>query len=364
MKNIAVFFGGRSVEHDISLITGVMTANSIDREKFSVLPVLIDKDGKWYTGEKLLDLDGYKDLDYKKLKRVTIVNGDNTLYQIKGKKLVPIEKIFSSINCMHGEYGEDGSLVGLLKMSDIPFCSPDLLSSSISIDKYFTKTVMKGLDVLTVDGELVYDSNNLDKVVKRLSFPLIVKPNFLGSSIGVTKVNNLEQLNQAVKLALKYGKSVLIEKCLNDIEEINCSAYFDGQKIVVSECEKPILKGEFLTFNDKYRKGKREFPANIPKEHSDKIKKITKQVYEALQFKGIIRIDYFLCNQKVYLNEINSVPGSLAYYLFCDTLKGFTNLLTDLIMACEKEYLKEKQVVREFKSGIIGGFGSKGSKRL
>lgn len=364
MKNIAVFFGGRSVEHDISLITGVMTANSIEKQKFSVLPILVDSDGKWYSGQQLLDIDGYKDLNYKKLNRVTIINGDNTLYIIKGKRLLPKEKIFMAINCMHGEYGEDGSLAGILRMSSIPFCSPDILPSSISIDKYFTKMVMKGLNIPTVNGVLVKDYENLDQIIQKLQFPMIVKPNFLGSSIGVTKVNNKDQLIQAINLALKYGQSALIEQCLQDVVEINCAVYRDRQGLVVSECEKPITQGEFLSFTDKYQSGKRVFPADIDKKYSDKIKSFTKKVYESLGFSGVIRIDYFLCDGKVYLNEINSVPGSLSYYLFGDTLKSFSKMLNSLIECGEREYLQNCTFLREYKSGILKGFGSKGAKRL
>ena len=364
MKSVVVFFGGRSVEHDISLITGVMSVNSIEKDKFNAIPILVDKDGKWYTGESLLDLDNYKNLDFNKLKRVTFINGDNTLYQVKGKKLLPIENVFMAINCMHGENGEDGSLVGLLKMSGVAYCSPDMLASSISIDKNFTKIVMKGLNIPTVKGVLIKNFDEIDGVIQKLGFPMIVKPNLLGSSIGVRRADDKNELIDAINYALRYGESAIVEQCLENLTEINCAVYRNGQEIVVSECEKPIMKGEFLTFNDKYKSGKRVFPADIDKEYSDKIKSITKKVYQCLNFNGVIRIDYFLCGDKVYLNEINSVPGSLAYYLFGDTLKSFSKMLTALILQGEREYLKNCSFVREYNSGILSGFGAKGSKRL
>ena len=364
MKSVAVFFGGRSVEHDISLITGVMTANSIERDKFNAIPIFVDKDGKWYTGESLLELDNYKNLDYKKLKRVTVINGDNTLYRIKGKKLVAIDNVFMAINCLHGEFGEDGCLSGVMKTCGIAFCSPDILPSSVSMDKNFTKLVMKGLNIPTVKGELVKDFEKIDLLIEKLGFPMIVKPNLLGSSIGVRRVDDKEQLIDAINYALRYGENAIVEKCLTDLIEINCAVYRDGQDLVVSECEKPIMKGEFLTFNDKYKSGKRVFPADIDKSLSDKIKDITKKVYQSLGFSGVIRIDYFICDNKVFLNEINSVPGSLSYYLFGDTLKSFSKMLTNLILQGEKEYLQNCSFIREYKSGILSGFGSKGSKRL
>lgn len=364
MKSVAVFFGGQSVEHDISLITGVMTVNSIEKDKFNSIPILVDKEGVWYTGESLLDLDNYKKLDFSKLKRVTVINGDNTLYQIKGKKLLPIEKIFMAINCMHGENGEDGSLVGVLKMSGIAYCSPDMLASSISMDKNFTKLVMKGLNIPTVKGVLIKDFKDIDQVIQKIGFPMIVKPNLLGSSIGVRRADDKNELIEAVNYALRYGESAIVEKCLENVTEINCAVYRDGQNLIVSECEKPVMKGDFLTFNDKYKSGKRVFPADIDKKYSDKIKSITKKVYQNLNFNGVIRIDYFLCDGKVYLNEINSVPGSLSYYLFGDTLKSFSKMLTALILQGEKEYLQNCSFIREYNSGILMGFGAKGSKRL
>lgn len=365
MKNIAVFFGGQSVEHDISVITGVMTINCIDKDKFSVLPIYITKDGEWKTGESLFDIDEFKNIDLKKLKRVAIVGGDNTLYQVKGKKLKQIEKIFCAINCLHGKNGEDGALAGLLAMSNIPLASPNMLSSSVSMDKSFTKLVLKALGVKTLKSVTVTSKAQVKDIIEKLDFPMLVKPNFLGSSIGITKAEDKETLVSGIQNALKYGESAIIEPFLSDVTEINCAVYRDDKGILnVSECEKPISRTDILSFKDKYQDGKREFPANIELKYSNKIKATAKKIYAVLGFDGVIRIDFFIHEGKIYVNEINSVPGSLSYYLFGDTKKSFSCMLTSLIMASERKFLRNLTFVSDYNSGILTSFGAKGAKHL
>ena len=365
MKNIAVFFGGESVEHDISVITGVMTANSLDKEKFNPVPVYISKSGEWFTGEQLFDLDGYKSLDKRRLNRVTLICGENSIYIIKGKKLKKLCEIACAVNCLHGERGEDGSLSGLLNMCKIPLASPPMLPSAISIDKNFTKTVMRALKVKTLDGAVVKGAFEFSDMAKTVEYPVIVKPNKLGSSIGVSRAENPDELSSALSYALRFGENALIEPCLEDFTEINCAAYrsSDGS-IKVSECEKPVGRTKVLSFGDKYENGNRVFPADIEEKISKKIKDVTRKIYSVMGFSGVIRIDYFVTEKQVYLNEINTVPGSLAYYLFCDTLKEFSSMLTDLIEVALKDYAKELTVEKTYESGILTFNGGKSAKRL
>lgn len=365
MKNIAVFFGGQSVEHDISVITGVMTVNSLDKQKYIGVPIFVSQDGLWYTGKDLLDLDNYKNLNYKKLDRVSILNGENALYAVKGKRLKKITEIAVAINCLHGERGEDGSLAGLLNMCGIPLASPPQAPSAICIDKSLTKTVLGALKVKTLDGIAVDGTEDLEQIKNLLTYPVIVKPNRLGSSIGVSKVKIKEELFSAVTYALKFGQKALIEPCLENFIEINCAVYqTENGEINVSECERPIGRTQILSFDDKYESGKRVFPADIDKKLSDKIKKITEKIYRRLNFKGVIRIDFFILNGQVYVNEINTVPGSLAYYLFSDTLKGFTVMLNQLICVTEQDFAKDSSVQKTYNSGILKMSGGKGNKTL
>ena len=362
MKSIAVFFGGVSVEHDISVITGVLTCNSLDKA-YNVVPVYADNSGEWFTGESLLDPDNFTHLDYKKLTKVTFIAGSNALYAVKGKKLKALCTVSAAINCLHGERGEDGSLAGILKICNIANVSPDIVSSAVAMDKTLTKRALKGI-VKTLPYACVESVGEAEEICLHFDYPVIVKPALGGSSIGVKVADNKEELLRAVGYSLRFGKKIVIEPCLKDFIEINCAAYKTPDAIKVSECEMPVRRTDFLTFSDKYESGKRVFPAEIPQRTSDKIKKITEKVYETFGFSGVIRIDYFLVDGTVYLNEINSVPGSLAYYLFSDTLKGFTEMLDEMIDAARIEFAAESTIKKTYDSGILSSVGAKGAKHL
>lgn len=364
MKNVIVLFGGKSVEHDVSIITGVMTANSLDKSKYNVIPILISQSGEWFSGEPLLDIDWCKSIDFNKLNKVTFLNGKNVLYAIKGKKLKEIAHIYVAINCMHGGDGEDGSIAGVMQTCGIPLASPGVLGSAISLNKRFTKAVLKGLGVKHLPYHSVNNVQQAECIKDQLEYPVIVKPNLLGSSIGIVKVDNSNKLGEAVALSLKYGECALIEKCLQDFIEINCAVYRNEHgEIVLSECEHPVGAQEVLSFIDKYENGKRVFPADICKKLSNKIKNITKKVYQECEFNGVIRIDYFIKGNEVYLNEINSVPGSLAYYLFVDTLKEFSVMLDSLIAVAISESCKKNNALNKYNSNILNSCGAKGAKR-
>ena len=285
MKNVAVFFGGVSIEHDISIITGVLTLNSVDK-KYNALPIYISRDGVFYTGEILFDPDAFKNLDYKKLKKVTLVSGSNILYEVKGNRLKPLMELAVAINCMHGERGEDGSLSALLNLSSIPLASPGMAGSAICMNKSLTKIMLKGLNIPCLPSVIATDS--ISAVLgEKLNYPLIVKPNTGGSSIGVSKARDRLELEFATMEGLKYSESVIIEPLLEGFIEINCACFLDSDgNLVLSECEKPIGSEEVLTFSDKYERGLREFPAKIDKEISNKIKKLTAKIYRELEFKG------------------------------------------------------------------------------
>lgn len=364
MKTVAVFFGGVSVEHDISVITGVMTLNSVDAERYKPLPVYVDKEGIWYTGDLLFEPDNYKSLDKKKLKRVCLVGGDNALYWLKGKKIKEIAKIAVAVNCMHGERGEDGSVVGALTMSKIPIASPPLLPSAACIDKRFTKIILKGLSINFLPYVYVEREEDLSCVSEKLGFPVIVKPNKLGSSIGIATAYDEDELKSAFAEAKRYGEGVLVEKKLEEFTEINCAAYLSRRGVVVSECEEPVGKGKVLSFGDKYESGKRIFPADISKSVSDRIKKTTEKLYRALGAEGVIRIDYFVTGKKIYVNEINTVPGSLACYLFGDTMRNFKKTLTEMLTVAEIKFAKSESIIKTYDTNLLSGFGAKGAKRL
>lgn len=364
MKNIAVFFGGQSVEHQVSIITGTLTVNSLDSQKYNGIPIYCSQDGLWFTGEQLRDIDSYKNLDFSKLKRVTLKAGENVLYQIIGKKLKAICNIALAINCMHGERGEDGCLFGYLSMCKIPLASPPLFASATSISKTNSKIFLNGLHIKTLPYITIDRLSDCSLVEKALGYPLIVKPDCGGSSIGVGCAYNSKQLYQSVSYALKFGEKVIVEPLIKDFTEINCAVYSVGGSMFASPCERPIKRSDFLSFGDKYCSGEREFPANIPENISKRIQSLSKRVYQGLGCKGIIRIDFMLIEDKIYLNEINTVPGSLAYYLFCNTLKEYSALLTQLIVEGESLFAKSQTYQTQFSSGILNVEGCKSSKCL
>lgn len=366
MKNVVVLFGGRSVEHEVSIITGILTANAIDKNAYNVFPIYIDQNGVWRYDEKInFDVDALNKADKSKLKKVTFISGNNMLFEVKGKKLKQIKEIAVAINCMHGGEGENGSVAGLLNACNVPLCSPNVLCSSVCMDKRFTKIALKGMGVKTLPYLAVKSAGEIADNIEKVVFPAIVKPSLLGSSIGIGEAENLIELKKAVNEALRFGESAIIEPRLTDFIEINCSCYKDNNgKIIVSECEKPIGKTAVLTFKDKYENGDRVFPANIKESLSKKIKGLTEKIYKQLDARGIIRIDFFVCGGEVFVNEINTIPGSLAYYLYTESTKEFSKILDRIIALAESEFAKKSSYQTVFKSSILSGVGSKGAKHL
>ncbi|MBQ9514235.1 MAG: ATP-grasp domain-containing protein [Clostridia bacterium] len=364
MKNVAIFFGGISVEHDVSVLTGIIVSRTLkNSKKYNPVPVFIDTDGRWYTGEALFNIDFYKNIDRKKLTGVIFLKRDRTLYRFKKNKLKPFIALSCAINCMHGENGEDGTLSGIAKAYDIPLCSPDIFSSALSMDKELQKKFLKGIGVKVTPCIVFRD--NLDEIEKKFSYPVIIKPANLGSSIGIKKADNRRELEEAVLLAKKYSDKIIAEKYLSGFTEINCAAYQNSAgDIVVSQLEKPKSKDGVLSFSDKYCKGDREFPAKTDEKTANKIRKITAKVYKETGANGIVRIDYMIYNGEIILNEINSVPGSLSYYLFCPTFTEFTAILEDVIEKTERENNGKSTLLKVYKSSILEGVGTKASKRL
>ena len=358
MKNILVFFGGVSCERDVSVITGVMTANCIDGKGYNAVPVYVDGRGEWHSDEKLKNLAFYGEKN--ESRRVALVPGDDTLYEIKKGKLKAIVKADCAVNCMHGLNGEDGTLAGYLRLSGIPLASPSVFASAVSMDKYFTKIAMAGLKVpslpfVRLKRDNYYRNRSFArKLVERLGYPVIIKPANLGSSIGITVVKKATDFGDAVELAFLYDDKVLVEKALTNFREINCACYKLGGKYVTSPCEEPVTKGDILSFDEKYvLPADKKFPADIPEETAEKIRELTAFVYRKLEFTGIIRIDYLLSDGRVYLNEINSVPGSLAYYLFTDNTEEFGELLEDLIEEAISSYADFKTNVFTYDDTVL-----------
>lgn len=367
MKNILVFFGGSSPERDVSVITGVLTLNSLDKSEYNPIPIFISETGEFYTGSELNNLNFYKNLNLKKAKRCALISGDNRLYLLKGKKLKEQCEIYCAINCTHGQMGEDGTLSGILKYSQIPEVAPEIFAQALAIDKHFSKVMLNALQVPTVEGATINrkdffeDSNaQVDIIANKLGYPVIIKPARLGSSIGIEKAENGDQLFIAITRAFRYDDKVVCEKYLKNSRDINCAVYKMGEKIETSKLEEALKKSDILSFIDKYGGGKLEnskksYPNDLSTEIQEQIKEYARLAYTQLEFEGIVRFDFLVCEDRVYLNEINAIPGSLAYYLFCDKLSEFTKLLSGLIEHKVRQISKRSTLITRFESSILNG---------
>ena len=368
IKNILVFFGGKSPEREISVITGLLTFNCLDKELYNPIPVYVDGQSAFYTGKDVGDIAFYRSPNYNKLNRIYFLPGSPVVCFYSKKKLQSYT-VFCGINCMHGRGGEDGTLIGLLRLCNIPFVGSDLFASSLAIDKEFTKKVLNGIEINTVDYFCVkrkhfYEKSKviIDYLSNRFAFPLIVKPARLGSSIGIKKVDKKEELFSALTQAFNYDDKVVCEKFLQGARDLNCAVYEGvGNTLTVSEVEEAMHSSGFLSFDDKYGSNdkavgnNRKIANDLAISLIDTIKESSKKIYRKLEFSSIVRFDYLLHDGKIYLNEINSIPGSMAYYLFCSKFSEFKQILTELIEVAIDRKKREDNYIDFYSSNVLFG---------
>ena len=366
MKNILVVFGGNSVEAEVSIVTANLVLSCLNNSKYNAIPVFITRDNRFCLGDELKSLEFFKDGNTSTNKFALFCPGSKNLYVQKKCKIVKGEVIDGVLNCCHGGLGEGGALTGLFKSVGIEVYSPTEFCSSLLLDKFHTKTFFKCSGVKTVNAVLHESLTPIDKTValaeKRISYPMIVKPATLGSSIGIGVAKNRTALINLITNAVKYDDRVVVEEFLSGAIEINCAVYRGENGIKVSECERPLSKGDILSFDDKYFSGERVFPADIPTFLADEIKRTTIKVYNMLDISGVIRIDYLYHNGKVYLNEVNTVPGSLALYLFANDPKGYYDVLDDIISGAKRKNNLKFSLKQFDQQYIFGKAGVKGAK--
>ena len=340
MRKVAVVFGGRSCENEISVLTGVFVMNVLDRTAYEILPVYIGMDGGLYTSKKMFFLETFRKENHEKFHSIFFNKGTVYALNVKKGRIKPLFQPDVILNCCHGGLGEGGGVSALAEWEGIPLASPDITPSAIFMDKCLTKVVLRGLDIPIVDYIRVNEGDYkkrgaflLKRIESRLKYPVIVKPAHLGSSIGITVANNEEEAKQAIDTAFQLDNRILIEKYLPHNVDVNCAAYSLNGEIVVSEPEYAFGEG-FYSFEEKYvrrvsdgtqgkaRQG--DFTANdrgryaLKGELRDKIRAYTRTVYKRMDLKGVVRMDFLVEGGKAYLCEVNTVPGSLAYYLFCE----------------------------------------------
>ena len=388
---VGVIFGGETVEHEVSIITALQAIEHINKDKYDVVPIYITKDRIWYTSPMLTDIEVYK--DFSELKRyakqvvLTKIGDKFCLQTTKGLFRRSITDIDIAFPIVHGNNVEDGTLQGYLDSVGIPYVGSKVLGSALGQDKVIMKQVFKDMGLPIVDYTWFFDSEYADdceKVfanVNKLGYPVIVKPATLGSSVGITYVKEEKELANAIEEAMKYDIKVVVEKAVKNLVEVNCSVLGNYSYQETSVIEEVTSDEEFLTFADKYiggSKGKlkgpskgmasasRIIPARISKELEEKIKETSKQAFKALNLGGVCRIDYLIDKKtnKYYINEPNTIPGSLSFYLWDKAGKRYEDLLDEMITLSIKDYKNRSKKVYSFESNILSNLGVKGLKGL
>lgn len=359
--DVAVIFGGVSCENEVSVITGTMVANVLKKGGKSVLPVYIDRDGDMFAGQGLALVEafrlGEKPLA-KRAQQCSMAKGGFVLFKRgKPKDFVGVGCI---INCCHGGLAEGGAVAGATFLNKIPLASAGLFESCAFIDKYYTKLVLKALNVKTAKYAYSRDIKGAFKGAKSIGYPLIVKPATLGSSIGVVKVEDERELKGALDAAFELDGGVILEEYFSERREINCSAYLSGGKVVVAPCEEVCSSSDILTYDDKYSGGgERKFP--VDGESEREVQTIVKKVYAALGMRGIVRFDFIEAKGRVYLSEVNTVPGSLSQYLVSKNYQDFYGVLCGVIEQAKQDFT-DSNSRRIISTGILNNIPSNACK--
>jgi D-alanine-D-alanine ligase len=383
---VGVIFGGETVEHEVSIISAVQAMKALDSDKYEIIPIYITKEKEWYTGKLLMEIENYQDLDNLKryAKKVVLYNKDgNFVLQSKKGFKRTIAEIDIALPIVHGVNVEDGTLAGYLNLVGIPFVGSDLYASAVGQDKIFMKQIFEAEQlpitkyVWFFDCEYKDDPKAVIEKIKKLKLPVIVKPSKLGSSVGINKVKKIEELEAAIEEAMQYDPKVVVEEMVENLTEVNCSVLGNYEYQQTSEIEEVISSDEFLTYKDKYlgsTKGSkskgmvstnRKIPASIGDELRKEVRDLSKKVFKVLNSAGVCRIDFLIDNKKkkVYVNEINTIPGSLSFYLWEPIGKNYTVLLDDLISLAIKDYKRKTKVVYSFETNILKNYsGLKGVK--
>lgn len=389
---VAVMFGSRSVEHEISIISAVQAMAAVTNARYNLLPIYITKQGEMRTGTALFDIKNYKNLADLSQKLTPIIFVKNQVFAIVKGKIAkkPMAKIDVAIPITHGTFGEDGTIQGFLEFNQIPYAGCDIAASAIGMDKVHFKNLLKSADLPVLNGvsftKREYNLNKdeiAEKIVQTCDFPCIVKPANLGSSVGISKVDDVKSLANSIEQATLLADKILVEPCVTSLREINCAVLGDADEQIVSVLEEPISSDEILSFKDKYQSSSssknnaqsagmaslaRKIPAEIDDVKRDEIQDLARKVFCAIGASGVARIDFLVdCNdgEKVYVNEINTIPGSLSFYLFDKIEIDYNTLIEKLIELALKRERVRKSLNFSYDTNILSGkinLGSKGSK--
>ncbi len=392
MLRVGVIYGGKTVEHEVSIISAVQAMAAMDPEKYEVIPIYITKNYEWYTGDFLKEMDSYRDMDLLKryAKQVVLCRKKGSFFlQTMGLFKYLYKELDLVFPIVHGNNTEDGSLQGYLTTLGIPFVGSNVAGSAIGQDKVFMKQVFKenGLPVVDYvwfyDNEYFDDTEKIQKKVETLGYPVVVKPATLGSSIGITKVDKKQDLKKAIETAILYDTKIVVEKAVENLCEVNCSVIGNYEYQEASVLEEVMRNDAILSYQDKYigssktkgmkslkaSKGmastSRVLPAKIGDDLTKKVQDTSKEVFRILGLSGVCRIDYLIDKKTkhYYINEPNTIPGSLSFYLWEETGKPYRTLLDTLITTAIKNYKAMEKKTTSFDSNILANYGgSKGFK--
>ena len=392
---VGVVFGGETVEHEVSIITALQAMEHMNEDKYDIIPIYVSKDRYWYTGKMLMDIDVFRNFDdLKKYATKCVLVHKNGAYYLQktsgifNKDITDIDIIFPIV---HGNNVEDGTLQGYIDTIGIPYVGSRVLGSALGQDKVVMKQVFASMGIPIVDYCWFFDTEYLDdqegilEKINKLGYPVVVKPATLGSSVGITYVASEKEIKSAIEDAIKYDVKIVVEKAVPNLIEVNCSVLGNYNYQQTSVIEEVVSSEEILTYKDKYigsgktkgmkntsSKGmasaSRVIPARIDSETENTIKEISKKAFVALNLSGVCRIDYLIDKKtkKVYINEPNTNPGSLSFYLWEPTGKKYEELLDEMINLAIKDYKYRSKKTYSFSTNILSNFrnGLKGAKKL
>lgn len=387
---VGVFFGGRSTEHEISVLSACQAMAAMDKDKYNIIPIYISKDGKWYTGPELMDVKNYRSGVKQLLERCTEVYmrpvyGDYNLYRSAaggffGKK-GPVATLDVVIPVLHGSNGEDGVFEGVLESIGIPYAGCSTLASANGMDKITMKMILAADGIPVVDYVWFTDKQwfsrrdeLIDKIESRLGYPVIVKPANLGSSVGIGRAADRAQLMERVADAQRYSSRIIVEDMVENLQEINCSVLGDADEYQTSVLEEPIKSGDILSYTDKYLGGSKDsqgmhaaakrIPAQLPADQTAEIQRLAGETFRVLGCHGVSRVDVMIDADtgKIYVNEINTIPGSLSFYLWEAAGIRFDQLMDKLIRLALKRKREADNKTVTYDTNIFALSGIKGAK--
>lgn len=361
--NIGVIFGGNSLEHELSILTAIQAMDNIDKEKYEIIPIYITKDLTIYTGGMLRYIDSYKDFNLikKYAYKVNMINKNGkVVLRTTGLIKRDYKEIHLAFPIVHGKNTEDGGIIGFVETLGIPFIGSDIYASSTCQDKVFTKQILEANELPVTDyvhfsdSDYKMDKEEIFKKIDKLSYPLIIKPARLGSSIGIELVNRKEELESSIEKVMMRDSRILVEEYIEDRKEFNIAVLLSKGKLIDSTIEE-IIKDEPCNYYDKYRKDddsddtyKRIYPANISKALTEEIQKTAKKAYKYLSLGGVARIDFIYDNKKkkLYINEVNTIPNFFSHHLFEDKNIDYRELLGIMIKEALDKIHKEENMIK------------------